>query len=258
MRFLAIGAVIVISAAPLGARAQTCPGVENLDPKTHSPAQMIACLEDMQARLTALEAAVGTVTPDAVKDAFEADPAAMAALKGADGKPAEPSEVLAAFLADEAAMRRLGDAARQGLDALPDAAVVAFDGSACPEDWEPYTPATARMIVGAGDKWHPKHRKWEKQLPTGGVEPTDLESIEAMSSGGEVAHILTVEEMPEHAHTMLWGRTDVDTEGRKGKGNDVKRGLLPIRPIHSTLSEGAYKPHNNMPPYIALYFCQKK
>lgn len=152
---------------------------------------------------------------------------------------------------------------------LPVGAVIAFDSdlkseAGCPTDWMFFEPAGGRFILGAGDHdnvWYPEGSEVPKRL---GIYPTYhqdaragiQETIGARATGGEETHTLTTSELPEHSHTMLWGRTDTEAEGRRAVGNDIK-GSLPARDIQSTLSTGDDEPHNNMPPYIALYFCKK-
>ena len=198
------------------------------------------------------------VTVEQVRDALLADEAAVAKLRGADGTSPEaptPESVMRALVSDPGAMEKI-TVALADASPLPSAAVVAFDGSeGCPEGWEVYAPATARVIVGAGNDFDQKHREWMAELPSGGVRPTRLESYPAMSSGGEVKHRLSVAELPGHAHTQIWGHRR-GMLGGEAVGNDVEK--LYREAIQPTLKEGGDQPHNNMPPYIALYICKKE
>lgn len=139
---------------------------------------------------------------------------------------------------------------------VPAGAIVAFDDfSGCPLGWSIYTPATARMIVGAGDSFHPKHNEWFMRLPSGGEERKVLPSYPVQSSGGELEHLLTTREMPSHTHKGKNGSAVNGTGGNNMHTWDtslqnpqIGRGVEPT---------GGGQPHNNMPPYIALYFCKK-
>ena len=68
----------------------------------------------------------------------------------------------------------------------------------------------------------------------------------AGSEGGEAEHTLTVAEMPSHTHAATGGETG--TSGRRYFA-------LTAASYASTnvLSVGGNQPHNNMPPYLAVY-----
>lgn len=88
----------------------------------------------------------------------------------------------------------------------------------------------------------------------------------AGSTGGEATHTLTVDEMPSHRHPQVvtadvaspetgvsgridWTRDSSENVGLFTQGtdpNDV-----------TTQSVGGNKPHNNMPPYIAVYMWKR-
>ena len=74
----------------------------------------------------------------------------------------------------------------------------------------------------------------------------------AGSTGGEATHTLTVEEMPEHQHSLYYrsiyaddGSTSAITSKSYGDGNTSK--------ANGTLATGEGNAHNNMPPYLAVY-----
>ena len=116
-------------------------------------------------------------------------------------------------------------------------AVVAFaDRAGCPDGWTRFEAANGRFILGVSDSFDP------------------------LATGGEQRVTLTEAELPSHGHVIgpyEWGhsingngnaaRIDVD-DGRPWSGH---RGRL-----HADASGGGQS-HNNMPPYIALYFCKK-
>lgn len=73
----------------------------------------------------------------------------------------------------------------------------------------------------------------------------------AGSIGGEANHILTANEMPHHYHTVRigWGDTE-DANIGVSSGNGFK---LRVDRGETTSAVGGNQPHNNMPPYLAVY-----
>ena len=121
----------------------------------------------------------------------------------------------------------------------------------CPAGWSPYEEAKDRFIIAAGGK-HPFGEK-----------------------GGEETVTLSGNQMPKHGHIMFTGsgaagqnypnksqhvavsanissgglaNANFEYQIRPGSG-------VPTRGL--TGDVGGNQPHNNMPPYIALYFCKK-
>ena len=70
----------------------------------------------------------------------------------------------------------------------------------------------------------------------------------AGTSGGEATHTLTVNEMPKHSHTAK-GWADV----KDHSGDYYVLGAAGSSDTYSTRETGGSKPHNNMPPYLAVY-----
>lgn len=113
------------------------------------------------------------------------------------------------------------------------------------DSWGNYRAGAGRMIVGVGT------------ATIEGVERTFLSD----QAGGFYSHVLLPEEMPPHAHSL-----DLTSIGNvPGSGVLAFIGENDGRKRHETYSAGGNgntdtnaAPHNNMPPYVALYFCEKK
>lgn len=74
------------------------------------------------------------------------------------------------------------------------------------------------------------------------------------STGGEESHLLTEEELPAHSHTVPNVRVTGSDTGlavtESFGGGTGSRKIL-------TSTAGSSKPHNNMPPYLAVYVWQR-
>ena len=143
-----------------------------------------------------------------------------------------------------------GDRGEPGIDAdIPENAVVAFDDSAgCPDGWKPFLAAQSRAIIGAtfgiGSE------------PGLGNNENDVALIERKyrDHGGEESVTLAQNHLPEHRHGVPYGPSDSGSGFHPilGQGKASTPSNYP-----QTTFVGNNQPHNNMPPYIALYFCQK-
>lgn len=79
-------------------------------------------------------------------------------------------------------------------------------------------------------------------------------SYQAGSVGGEATHTLTIDEMPRHNHEIdnlnASGNSTpymtVQAQDKKGYGGNVQ-----------TMFAGGSQPHNNMPPYLAVYIWKR-
>ena len=135
-------------------------------------------------------------------------------------------------------------------------AVVAFDRrEQCPEGWAIFSAGYGRVIVGAGG-------------------PGDgLTKREFGINGGTESHKLTSDELPKHKHLVVgigrqgmgniteWGievggnddvyRFDVDDRAPWPRPNGLKGQLV------AQAKKADAVRHNNMPPFVPLYFCKK-
>jgi hypothetical protein len=115
------------------------------------------------------------------------------------------------------------------------------DGTAakcCPNDteWEIYTPANGRVIIGIGNA----------------AEPGS--TFHAFgTTGGEEKHKLTTDELPKHNHNYTIYGPDGPGGNDGGDELDVDKSS-----IVNTSSVGGDEPHNNMMPYKTLTYCKKK
>ncbi len=119
---------------------------------------------------------------------------------------------------------------------VPDHAVVAFDDASldpekCPDGWEPFSLGHGRTIIGAGSG-------------------EDLSAREFRDAAGEEAHLLLLNELPSRAHnTIRRGNASISTSGVR---DDF------VKSAEHFQNAAVGRPHNNMPPYIALYLCKKQ
>lgn len=138
-------------------------------------------------------------------------------------------------------------------------AVVAFDLEAgCPIGWQSFDAAASRVIVGVG----------QGAIDRPGDTDLLLTNRNNRDFGGEEAVKLSLDQMPTHSHSVLdsghvhgalWadGRSgqDFGWDDDRGTRGSVETGKAVTGITLATSGEG--RSHNNMPPYIALYFCKK-
>lgn len=92
-----------------------------------------------------------------------------------------------------------------------------------------------------------------------------LQGIGVGEGAGEYVHTLTVEELPEHDHTVRVNNTG-NPDGWVDRSRDYERqywhtGYNVVNDYHhiqpKTNSTGGNKPHNNMPPYFGVFVWQR-
>ena len=183
-----------------------------------------------------------------------------------------------------AALRSQKSASTGDATSVPEGAVVAFVGGCPAVGWQPYFPASGRFIVGAGPHGgNDENRNLgldERPLPVftgpGDLSEETLRIPSASNTGGKIRaggveyHALEPQEMPNHGHRVVWSsggkEHTISLNAARGDDPDDAQFQLKTGGAESgqagrhllTTQEGASAPHNNMPPFIALYFCKKE
>lgn len=124
---------------------------------------------------------------------------------------------------------------------VPSGAIILYSGSTIPDAWvlcdgNNGTPdLTDRFVIGAGKNY------------------------QVNDTGGEVEHVLTVDELPEHNHTLS-GDSIINSK-TNGTVTIGVGGYFTTTSKFETLNTtdiiGNGNAHNNMPPYYALYYIMK-
>lgn len=150
-------------------------------------------------------------------------------------------------------------------------AILAFDRSGatsnadetsgyCPKGWEWFEPSGGRFIVGAG-----QHQNVDENGRRLTRYPSFLE-IEAEALGGTESHTLKEAELPEHRHDFGFWFSDSDGDDktydsklpprfRSGLNTNNRWTARSTRTPVGTAGSG--QAHNNMPPYVALFYCKR-
>ena len=161
------------------------------------------------------------------------------------------------------------------MTSIPNGAVVAFV-HACPtEGWSPYYPAAGRFLIAAGPhgEGDVRNRDANGQPLSVYQGPDDLseETLRTPNAantsdkkriGGVEKYALEPSEMPIHNHLHNDSVTSLYIQGDDTTVNGISgvRTKVDVRRTGNSGGgeDGRTEPHNNMPPYIALYFCKKE
>lgn len=133
----------------------------------------------------------------------------------------------------------------------PSGAIVAVEqtNEECPAGWEPFYEGRGRVIVGAGDP-----SKASRKLGFD-ADGNPLTEYAYRQHGGVESVTLNVQQIPAHSHqtTIMVGDQLVDgVDSVTTHSGDHHNQSKP------TALTGAGEPHENRPPFIALYHCKKK
>lgn len=163
--------------------------------------------------------------------------------------------------ADDAISSVRGDIPR----ILPAGAIAAFDlPGGCPAGWTEFVDGVGKVLIGAG--------KGRLVFEDGAAVP--LTERKYRGQGGEET---AISELRRHGHTIRVSPHTHDVKrgflahgpggygfGGSSGGSDVhdhkddkRKTTEPSRSNISISETGGTGRHNNMPPYIALYFCKK-
>lgn len=75
------------------------------------------------------------------------------------------------------------------------------------------------------------------------------------STGGEAEHTLTVGEMPSHTHTTRLGWNNTKGWGIAASESGATNATVDAGTVTEATGDG--RPHNNMPPYLAVYMWKR-
>ncbi|MEM1130563.1 MAG: hypothetical protein AAGH83_08570 [Pseudomonadota bacterium] len=160
-------------------------------------------------------------------------------------------------------------------DPMPTGNVVVTSVVECRElgnGWEPFDEAGGRFIVGAGGHTSDSISEYNVfGLPENEANPRRKSAM-----GGAESVALELDEMPRHAHISsppvenkgfpFWspygvsGTTPMQMGFAPGFFASPANSVDSVYPLTSAVggnANGDTMPHDNIPPYIALYFCKK-
>lgn len=130
-------------------------------------------------------------------------------------------------------------------DRLPpeDAIMLVDDADGCPTGWIDVAAREPQIFAG-------------RTIVARGFH-SDRQPREYRDTGGEEEHLLEWGEMPPHTHSyedtfveIVGGNEQLSAAARSQRVRNKKA-------EKETSEAGRGEPHNNMPPFIALYYCKK-
>lgn len=144
---------------------------------------------------------------------------------------------------------------------VPKGSVLAFNLENCPTGWSEFKEAWGRFVIGAVKESDLGKIPGDFRVDSSGA---GLLERPFRKPGGEQAHVLSISEMPTHNHGGSTGGSSngnyVEFPAKHGTTGSFS-GNVPFSTsdhIHSIPSQGESQAHENMPPYIALSYCQKE
>jgi|GEM_PF-1911149 len=129
---------------------------------------------------------------------------------------------------------------------IPEGTVAAFDLRQCPNGWSSFDDGAGRVIIGVG-------------------EGKNLTARTLLEKGGKEKVALSVDEMPKHKHgaTPAVKGSGFSPKANTWKGGGSSSGSYTGYQSNIELEiaiddNGKSKPHENMPPFLALTLCRKQ
>jgi hypothetical protein len=138
---------------------------------------------------------------------------------------------------------------------MPTGIVCMYDGTEASIDT--FDGGEAGAVTSISGPFWEKVSDMDGRFPVGPGELTPSTTVLAVGdTGGEDEHVLTSAEMPEHVHVVPGsvtpqGNGDFDVTGGTGGSPAVYPGTSNSEPT------GDDDPHNNLPPYRAIWFIRR-
>ena len=144
-------------------------------------------------------------------------------------------------------------------DSIAKGAIVAFDrtpSKPCPDGWTVWREATSRVIIGAGNNEDSYEHKYIYDQYGNKLTPRGYRE-----HGGSEWETLSIAQMPEHNHgNGIFDKLLVQNSKNTTSHATDSSGSTEInqKDTGAILSSGGGQAHNNMPPFVALYYCKKQ